>query len=165
MLFKRLGNASQAEGEQSVMGGMGQDFGPFSVVIAAATNVGVLERRGLFRAFQEGTNKAGLEDRTDGRHGAGVDGDPTLAGRIDTLWSISFDQGQHTQTGAKALLGVRAVGHHISQKAATAGPVFVACANILAGVHPAKRRCADGIWSGTVTWLRRPGVRTWLATL
>jgi hypothetical protein len=52
----------------------------------------------------------------------------------------------------------------ISQKAATAGPVFVACANILAGVHSAKRRCAEGMWSATVTWLRRPGVRRWLAT-
>ena len=42
----------------------------------------------------------------------------------------------------------------ISQNAATAGPVFVACANILAGVHSLKRRCAEGIWSATVIWLR-----------
>jgi len=36
------------------------------MVIAAATNVGVLEGGDLFGAFQEGAIKAGLEDRTNG---------------------------------------------------------------------------------------------------
>ena len=43
---------------------------------------------------------------------AGTDGDTPLAGRIDTLRSIGFDQRQHTQTGPEPLLGVRAVRHH-----------------------------------------------------
>ena len=68
-LVKRFGNAGQAPnligGQQSVMGGMGQHFGPFSVVIAAAANVGVLDRGGFFGAFQEGSVEAGLQDRTD----------------------------------------------------------------------------------------------------
>ena len=43
LFVKRFGNAGQAESQKSVMGGMGQHFGPFSVVIAATTNVGVLK--------------------------------------------------------------------------------------------------------------------------
>jgi len=62
LLFQRLGNAGQAESQQSVMGGMGQHFGPFSVIIAAATDVGVLEGGGLCGAFEEGAIEAGLED-------------------------------------------------------------------------------------------------------
>ena len=69
-LVKRFSNASQAPnligGQQSVMGGMGQHFGPFSVVIAAAANVGVLEGGGFFSTFQEGSVEAGLQDRPDG---------------------------------------------------------------------------------------------------
>jgi hypothetical protein len=65
LFFKRLGNAGQAEGQQSVMSGMGQHFGPFSVVIAAAANVGVLEEGSVFRAFQECAIEAILEDRTN----------------------------------------------------------------------------------------------------
>ena len=52
-------------GQQSVVGGMGQHFGPLDVVIAA-TNVRVLEGGNLFGAFQKGAIEAGLEDRTDG---------------------------------------------------------------------------------------------------
>ena len=51
---------------------------------------------------------------------AGTDGDTPLAGRIDTLRSIGFDQGQHTQTGAEPLLGVRAVCHHHLAKGSNA---------------------------------------------
>lgn len=109
LLFQRLGDVGQAGRQQAVMGGMGQNFGPFSVVIAATTNVGVLEGGSLDGAFQKGAVEAGLEDRTDGRHGAGPDGDASLAGRVDTRGAIGFDQRQHPQAGAEALLGVRRV--------------------------------------------------------
>jgi len=46
--------------------GMGQHFSPLEVVIAAATNGGVLEVGSLFGAFQDDTIEAGLEDRTKG---------------------------------------------------------------------------------------------------
>jgi len=55
LFFKRRCNAGQAPnrngGQQSVMGGMGQHFGLLDVVIAAATDVGVLEGGGLCGAF------------------------------------------------------------------------------------------------------------------
>jgi hypothetical protein len=49
---------------------------------------------------------------------------------------------------------------------ATDGPSFSAQTSMRAGVHSAWRRCEDGMWSGTVTWLRcaesappvRPGI-------
>ena len=41
---------------------MGQHLGPFAVVMAATTNVGVLERGGVFGVLQEGSVEAGLVD-------------------------------------------------------------------------------------------------------
>ena len=66
LFFERRCNAGQGPnrigGQQSVMGGMGQHFGPLEVVIAATTNVGVMEGGSVFGAFQEGAVEAGLED-------------------------------------------------------------------------------------------------------
>lgn len=75
------------------------------MVIAAATDIGVLERDGFFGVLQESAVEACFQDRTDRGDGAGTDGDTPLAGRIDTLRSIDFDQRQHTQTGPEPLLG------------------------------------------------------------
>ena len=50
----------------------------------------------------------------------GADGDAALAGRIDTRRSIGFDQRQHAQTGAEALLRVGTVGHHHLAKGSNA---------------------------------------------
>ena len=129
---------------------------PLIVVMAAATNVGVVEGGCALGVLQEGSVEAsvrgaGLQDRTDGSHGASADGDAPLASRIDALRPIGFDQGQYTQTDAIALFRMGAVGHHhLARQAATAGPVFSACASILAGVHSPNLRCAEGIWSATV---------------
>jgi|GEM_PF-2186985 len=179
LFFERRCNAGQAPnrngGQQSVMGGMGQHFGPLDVVMADATNVGVLEGGRLLRSLQGRPGRG----RSSGWNGwmcpsskewASTDGHSPLAGRIDAFRPVGFDQGQHTQTGAEALLGMRTIGHHhlakgghgragLGRLGQHSGPNPEKMA-----VHSANRRCAEGIWSATVTWLRRPGVRTWLAT-
>ena len=143
------------------MGGMGQHFGPFSVVIAATTNVGVLEGGGVFGTFQEGAvpicSKGGRSSGSNGsrwpsvKTWVGADGDAALAGRIDTRRAIGFDQRQHTQTGAEALLGVRRIGqgssgalprrtavshHHLAKGACSTRPAGAG----LPRLTPPKRR-------------------------
>ncbi len=107
------------------------------------------------------------------RYGAGVDGDAALAGRIATLGSIARTQRPHTQTGAEPRLrvwapGVRAVVHHhhlaeggngragLGRLRQHSGQDFPP-GSILPACDAPSLRCAEGIWSATVTWPRRPG--------
>ncbi len=73
-----------------------------------------------------------------------------MAGCADALRSVGFDQGQRAQIGAEVLFRVGRSAITISQKAVAAGPVLGACASLLAGVHAAKRRWAEGIYSHVV---------------
>ena len=75
LLVQRPGNAGQAPhrigGQQSVIGGMGQHFGPFSVAMAAAANVGVLEGGGFSEPVRKARSRSvRMRGRSSGSNGS-----------------------------------------------------------------------------------------------
>src|SRR5277367_2700035 len=85
---------------------------PRSVVVAAATDVAVLDGIGVERGLgQEGLVEAGLEDRRDRSIARRANADPTAACRFEPLYPIGLLQPKDAETGSEALLGMRLCPH------------------------------------------------------
>ncbi len=84
----------------------------------------------------------------DGVHvpvGAGLDGAGARAGRFEPGAAVALGQAQDAQTGAIALLGMRAVGEDGAARAAVSGPMVRAQSMRREGVHSRCARCALGM--------------------
>src|SRR6516165_8258975 len=83
-----------------------------SVVVAAATDIAVLDRIDVGGGVgQEGLVEAGLEDRRDRSIARRAYADPTAACRFEPLYSICLLQPQDAEAGSEALLGMRLCPH------------------------------------------------------
>src|SRR5215211_9163967 len=83
-----------------------------SVVVAAATDVAVLDRIGIGGALgQEGLVEAGLEDRGDRAIARRADRDAAAACGFETLRPVGLLHPQDAETGSEALLGMRLGAH------------------------------------------------------
>src|SRR4029077_18413592 len=79
----------------------------WSVVVAAATDVAVLDGIGIGGGVgKEGLVEAGLEDRGDQPIPRCPDADPTAACGLETPRPIGLLHPQDTETGLEALLGM-----------------------------------------------------------
>ena len=74
------------------------------MVIAAATDVAVLDRRHVRHGLRAiGTIQVVAQDRGDGAVGARSDIDPALTRSLDTLDAVAAHQAEDAETGTEAL--------------------------------------------------------------
>src|SRR5512134_3360633 len=108
----------------------------FSVVVAGAADIGVVDGFACRRARRRRLIETLVEDGAHRAVGPRADFQRTAAGGVDPFPAKALGEADDAQTGAKALLGMR--------------PIAEASRSMRSLVQSAKRRCAEGMCSGTV---------------
>ena len=108
LLLERLGHAGKPKAIKRSWVGWVSIVLSLSVVVAAAADVGVLDRSGSRRRpprDRPGRGRSSGSRRSSRRSGADVEAAP--AGRLEALGAIALGQAQDAEAGAEALLGMR----------------------------------------------------------
>ena len=87
-----------------------------------------------------------------------------MAGRFQPFEIMGAGQPQDAEAGAEALLGMGPFMQDRGDQCLGGGADRRRLAADLSGVHSAKRRWLDGMWSRRVVWRRSGGLRRCAAT-